>query len=74
MTFMDTTRFQEYLQRVAENTHCRNGHPFTAENTRLQVRKRANGQQYLVRTCRACQRERQRARRSQRRQARKEAA
>lgn len=44
------------LHTGASDSHCKNGHPVTAVNTREQVRK--NGTVY--RACRVCDRDRQR--------------
>jgi hypothetical protein len=45
-----------FAGRLPEKTHCRRGHPFDAENTRIDPR---TGQRF----CRACHRDRERARR-----------
>lgn len=58
MTFMDTPRFRRYEQQRKRQTHCHVGHPLTAANTREQVSVR-NGREYVVRICKACERERQ---------------
>lgn len=44
---------------LARRTHCANGHPFSPENTRVQITKR-NAKR---RICRICQREKSRIRR-----------
>ena len=59
MTFMDTKRFREYLESRAQQTHCREGHPLTPANTRMQICVR-EGRKYVIRICRACQRARRR--------------
>lgn len=57
MSFMDTKRYREYMQGRSRQVHCRNGHPLTPQNTRLQTRVR-NGKTYVLRSCRACTRNR----------------
>lgn len=57
MSFLDTTRYHQYVQGRSRQTHCRNGHPLTPQNTRLQTCER-NGRTYVVRSCRACERNR----------------
>jgi len=57
MSFMDTKRYREYMQGRTRQAHCRNGHPLTPQNTRLQTRVR-NGRTYVLRSCRACTRNR----------------
>lgn len=46
-------------ERAAAKTHCKHGHEFTAENTRLVASRSGR----LVKQCRACHRERSRQRR-----------
>lgn len=50
--------------RRAMRDHCKHGHPFDAENTRLVAVPRGGG---VGRECRVCSRERQRRHRAQRR-------
>ncbi len=57
MSFLDTPRYYQYVQGRSRQTHCRNGHPLTSQNTRLQTCER-NGRTYVVRSCRACERNR----------------
>lgn len=60
MSFKDTGRYRQYVERRSRQTHCHNGHPLTPDNTRVQTYER-NGRTYVVRSCRACQRSRRRA-------------
>ena len=57
MSFLDTPKYHQYVQGRSRQTHCRNGHPLTPQNTRLQTCER-NGRTYVVRSCRACERNR----------------
>ncbi len=59
MTFMDTPRFRRHEEMRKQQTHCHAGHPLTPENTRQEVFTR-RGKEYVVRICKACERERQR--------------
>lgn len=46
------TRAENMRRRAAAHTHCRNGHEYTAENTRVDT---SHG--WTVRVCRSCNRE-----------------
>lgn len=58
MTFMDTPEFRKHEEQRKRQTHCHAGHPLTPANTRRQLVKRG-GKEYVVRICKACERERQ---------------
>ena len=59
MSFKDTGRYRQYIERCSRQTHCHNGHPLTADNVRVQTYER-KGRTCVVRSCRACQRSRRR--------------
>ena len=45
---------------MASKTHCKHGHAFTPENTRLATQRGANEAVCVMRTCRTCAKERSR--------------
>jgi hypothetical protein len=61
MTFMHTPEFRRREQLRRNQTHCHAGHPLTPHNTREEVCSR-NGREYVLRICKACERQRQRQR------------
>ena len=58
-----TPQFRRYAQKRKGQTHCHTGHPLTSANTREELCIR-NGKEYVVRICKACERERQRKKHS----------
>lgn len=42
----------------SRKTHCKHGHPFDEDNTRIRYRERSSGYVGVTRECRACQRNR----------------
>jgi len=58
-----TREFRKQAGKRGGQTHCQAGHPLLPSNTREEVCIR-NGREYIVRICKACERERQRKRRN----------
>ena len=55
-------KFRKHAAKRKGQTHCQVGHPFTHNNTREEVCVRG-GREYVVRICKACERERSKAQR-----------
>lgn len=53
-----TPEFRKHAAKRKRQTHCKAGHPFTPENTREEVSVRG-AKKYVMRTCKACERERE---------------
>ena len=53
-----TPEFRKHAAKRKRQTHCKAGHPFTPENTREEVSVRG-GKEYVMRICKACERERE---------------
>jgi hypothetical protein len=48
---------KDRIYRASTRTHCKHGHPFDEQNTRLWFNQRKTGGEYWARICRTCARE-----------------